>query len=159
MAGRMIEIDQETKESLQSDKVVRPEEGIRINSKLYHPQEHVKSGTKGVVWEGRDEYNHPVAIKFTIYEDYENRSFLEEASRASKLKEYPSSFARFDNVGLVELDLLNGQRTKFVCFIEEWIDGWTLESYLEQHEIEGIFLRDYAKNMCEALIGISHINS
>ena len=130
MTGKRIEIDEVTKESLQSGQVV-PLAGIIINSQQYFPKEHVKSGTKGVVWEGRDEYNHPVAIKFTIYEDYEDRSPLEEASRASKLKDYPDSFARFERVDLVEMNLLNGQKRKFVCFMEEWIDGWTLERYLQ----------------------------
>lgn len=157
MTGKRIEIDEETKASLQSDKVVPPE-GIKIGSQQYFPKEHVKSGTKGVVWQGRDEYNHPVAIKFTIYKDYEDRSFLEEASRASKLKDYPDSFARFEKVGLVELQLLNGQKRKFVCSIEEWIDGWTLESYLQQIEIKGTFLRDYAKGMCEALNTLKTLN-
>jgi len=157
MTGKRIEIDEETKASLQSDKVVPPE-GIEIASQHYFPKEHVKSGTKGVVWKGRDEYNHLVAIKFTICKDYEDRSFLQEASRASKLKDYPDSFARFERVGLVELQLLNGQKRKFVCFVEEWIDGWTLESYLQQPEIGGTFLRDYAKGMCEALNILKTLN-
>jgi len=157
MTGKRIEIDEETKAFLQSDEVV-PLEGIIINSQQYFPKEHVKSGTKGVVWKGRDEYNHPVAIKFTISEDYEDRSYLEEANRASKLRDYPGSFARFDNVGLVELKLPNDQKRRFVCFMEEWIDGWTLESYLQQHEIGGIFLRDYAKGMCEALNILKTLN-
>ena len=157
MTGKRIEIDEETKASLQSDKVVPPE-GIKIDSQQYFPKEHVKSGTKGVVWKGRDGYNHPVAIKFTICKDYEKRSFLEEASRASKLKDYPDSFARFERVGLVELQLLNGQKRKFVCFVEEWIDGWTLESHLQQIEIGGTFLRDYAKGMCEALNILKTLN-
>lgn len=156
MAGR-VELDEATKASLQSDKVVS-QDGIIIDSQQYFPKEHVKSGTKGVVWKGRDEHNHPVAIKFTIYEDYEDRSFLEEASRASKLKDYPASFARFEKVGLVELRLPEGDSQVFVCFVEEWIDGLTLESFLQHTEISGTFLRDYARGMSEALNILKTLN-
>jgi len=150
MAKKQIEIDAETKASLESEKVV-PLDGIEIKGQIYFPKRHVKSGTKGVVWKGRDEYNYPVAIKFTIPEDYEDRSPLEEATRAAKLRNYPDSFARFEQVGLYKLNLLNGQKRDFVCFIEEWIEGWTVENYLEKNEVGALFLKEYAKRMCNAL--------
>ena len=150
MSGNRIGIDDATRTSLQSGKVV-PRKGILVGGQRYFPKLHVTSGTKGVIWEGRDEYNYPVAIKFTIYEDYENRSYLEEAHRASRLRHYPEHFARFEKAGLVNLKLLDGRKQVFVCFIEEWIDGWTLQDYLKKHEIGILFLRDYAIAMCDAL--------
>ncbi len=150
MIENRIEIDAETKASLESDQVV-PLEGIDVNGQRYFPKKHVKSGTKGVVWEGRDKYNHPVAIKFTITDDYKYRSPLEEANRAVKLRDYPDFFARFETVGMVELKLLNNSTRTFVCFVEEWIDGSTVEDYLEQYQVGAFFLKEYAMRMCSAL--------
>lgn len=157
MAKNQIEIDAETKAFLESDEVA-PLEGITVNGQHYFPKGHIKSGTKGVVWEGRDQYNHPVVIKFTIPE--ESRPFLEEANRAAQLRDYPESFARFEAVGRVgfKSKLLSNQTRTFVCFVEEWIDGWDVEDYLEQHEVGALFLRDYARGMCEALNILKTLN-
>jgi len=132
MTRNKIEITDDVQQSLESEKVV-PMQGIHVNGKNYFPKKHVKSGTKGVVWEGRDEYNYRVAIKFTIPEDYKSRSFVEEAVRASRLKEYPGFFALFENGGLLDLALLDGTKKCFVCFVEEWIEELSREAFGWSH--------------------------
>jgi len=148
MIKERIQMDDETKKVLRSPQVVPGE--IEIRGRQCFPKEYKAQGYKGVVWKGVDEYGADVAIKFTIYEDYMNRSYLEEAERARKLRGR-GPFADFIDAGLVDITLPDGKKKKFVCFLEEWIDGWTLPDYLEQHDGSASFLMSYVRNMCEAL--------
>ena len=156
MAQERIQIDEETKNLLSSSQIMPPE--ITLRGRKYYPKNPVSTeGHKGVLWKGIDEYDAPVAIKFTIYEDYMKRSYLEEVSRVSKLKGYPL-FAQFFDSGIIELDLPEIGNKKFVCFIEEWIDGWTLKQYLQENEITPSFMVNYVKGMCEALNVLKELN-
>jgi len=156
MAQGRIQIDEETKKLLSSEKVIPRE--ITIRGRKYYPKKPVSTeGHKGVLWKGIDEYDAPVAIKFAIYEDYMNRSYLEEAVRASKLKGY-SSFADFFDSDIVELTLPEIGNKKFVCFIEEWIDGMALKQYLQENEIAPSFMVNYVKGMCGALNVLKELN-
>ena len=148
MEQKRIEMDDATKEALQSKDVVPPE--ICVRNRKYYPKEPEGHGHKGVVWKGLDEYNGPIAIKFTIYEDYIEKSYLEEASRARLLRG-KGSFAGFIDAGIVKLTLLDGKEQRFICFIEEWVDGWTLPKYLDHFGASASFLINYVRGMCEAL--------
>ncbi len=77
------------------------------------------------MWWGKDEYGGDVAIKFTVFADYLERSYLEEAKRARNLatSEY---FAHFLDAGVVELPWTDCGKHKFIVFVERWINGTTL---------------------------------
>ena len=77
---------------------------ITVNGKEYTPEAAVDAGYKGAVWRVRDEFGRLRALKLCIYDDYEDRSYLQELSRASALEPY-SCFADFIDAGLVELAL------------------------------------------------------
>lgn len=150
--GNRIQMDEETKKFLMSADVI-PEPTVIKNHK-YYPKEYAGAGYKGVVWRGKNELGVDVAIKFTISEDYMDRSFLQEASLASKLIGYPR-FAQFIDVDLIDISLPNGSKRTFVCFIEEWVPGPTLEEYLQSEQtVSGTFLVEYIKMMCEALYNL-----
>src|SRR5438046_3838159 len=102
-----------------------------IKGHVYRPQEPIKAGFKGAVWKVADEHGRLRAAKLAIYEDYENRSFLKELFLAAKLESYPQ-FARFVDAGILDITLPGLGSNRFVCFVEEWIEGLTLSDFLEQ---------------------------
>lgn len=150
MAQKRIQIDEKTKKLLSSEDVIPYE--ISIGGRKYYRKKLVSTkGHKGVVWKGISErMNINVAIKFAIYEDYMNRSYLEEVSRASKFDGY-QTFVQFVDADIKELSLPDIGKKKFVCFIEKWVDGRTLEQYLQKNEITPSFMVNYVKGMCDAL--------
>ncbi len=154
---KKIIMGEETKNLLSSQEIIPSE--IELRGRKYYPKEFVSSkGFKSVVWKGVDEYSEPVAIKFATYEDYMERSFLEEASRCAKLRGYPQ-FAHFYDAELIELQLSNEERKKkFVCFIEEWIKGQTLEEFIQKNEITPSFIVNYVKEMCNILNILKTLN-
>lgn len=141
------ELDDEIKKDLMSDELTTP---IEIHGRKYYPDEVAASGSTAVVWKGRDELGSPIAIKFTVAKEYERRPLLQEIALAAKLRGYPR-FAQFIDATIIERPSSKGPR-KFVCFIEEWIDGPTLRKYLQEEEsISCSFLVEYVRMMCEAL--------
>jgi serine/threonine protein kinase len=128
---------------------------LEVGGRTYRPQEPVAGGFKGVVWQVADEHGRLRAAKLALYEDYEDRSFLQELFLAAKLEPY-SQFARFVHAGIVDLDLGIQGRPRFVCFIEEWIDGLTLKTFLVQQKlyIDSAFVLAYVKEMCSALLAL-----
>ena len=158
MKGNRIQMDEETKKILMSPEVIP--RVIVLNGRKYFPQEPISDkGHKSVVWKGVDEYGEPpVAIKFATYEDYMNRSYIEEASRAAKLRKFPSHFAYFHDAGIIELPLNEERKIKCVCFVEEWIEGLTLEVYIQKNEITPSFIVNYVKEMCKALNILKELN-
>lgn len=152
MTGNRIQMDEETKNFLKS--IENIPDPIVIREREYYPKEYAGAGFKGVVWKCKNEWGVDVAIKFTISEDYMGRSFLQEASLASKLIGYPR-FAQFIDVDPIDISLPNGSKRTFVCFIEEWVPGPTLEEYLQSGQtVSGSFLVEYIKMMCEALYNL-----
>jgi hypothetical protein len=67
---------------------------LTVAGQVYHPQAPIDGGFKGVVWKVTDEHARDRAAKLAIYEDYEDRSFLQELFLAAKLEPY-RQFARF----------------------------------------------------------------
>lgn len=156
MTGNRIQMDEKTKSFLMSSEVIP--DPIAIRGHEYYPKEYAGAGYKGVVWKCKNELGVDVAIKFTISEDYMDRSFLQEASLASKLIGYPR-FAQFIDVGTIDISFPNGSKRTFVCFIEEWVEGLTLEEYLQSEQaVSGAFLVEYIKMMCEALNNLKFQN-
>ena len=155
MCSHKIEMDGQTKQFLKQDNAI-PEE-IDIRHRKFYPKEYKADGFKGVVWKGLDEYEGEVALKFTVYEDYMERSYLDEAKMARKLKGQ-TSFADFIDVGLAEIELPQKGKIKFVCFVEEWIEGQTLPEYLTNHEISSSFFTSYVSGMCNAIKVLNNLH-
>src|SRR3989339_2187612 len=133
-----IQMDAGIKEILRSNAV--PAE-IDIRGRKYYPKEYKGEGVKGVVWKGLDEHAGDIAIKFTIHEDYMERSYLEEAKRARSLGD--SYFARFIDSGIAEIPWPVGGTRKFVVFIEQWVNGSTLPNYLDKYKATPPFFLSY----------------
>jgi len=157
MTKKAIIMDEETKKIL-SDPSIRLEE-IKVNGKKYYLKEFVSSrGAKSVVWKGVDEYGEPpLAIKFVTYEDYMDRSYLQEAAKYAKLRNYPEVFAYFINAGIIELSLAK-KKIKLICFIEGFVEGQTLEQYIQSNKITPIFIINYIKKMCQVLNILKELN-
>jgi len=143
-----IQMDEDTKTILRSSEHMPPE--IVIQKKKYYPKAFKGEGFKGVVWFGKDDFGGDVAIKFTIHDDYMDKSYLEEAKRARDLCS-SDRFARFIDAGITELAWPDGKTRKFVTFIEQWITGMTLTAFLQKREATPSFFISYVNGMCSAL--------
>lgn len=151
MSKKRIQITKEDKKLLSSLETIQDK--IKLHGHKYYPKNLIPSeGYKCVVWKGIDEYNSDVAIKITIYEDYIERSYLEEVTKACKLRNYPV-FAHF-----YDADLIRISNQKFICFIEEWVDGWTLKKYLNENIIAPSFMVSYIRELCEGLNILKELN-
>ena len=135
---------------------------VDVNGKSYTPEKPINAGYKGAIWRVRDEFGRLRALKLCIYEDYQDRSYLQEMTRASALDRY-RRFAFFVDTGLTELCLGPLSRQKFVCFVEEWIDGLTLKSFISEQTdlVTASFILAYVRGMCRALsvlntVGLRH---
>ncbi len=158
MDSHKIEMDEQTKQFLKQENALP--KVIDIRSRKFYPKNYKAHGFKGVVWKCLDEYEGDVALKFTVYEDYMERSLLEEAKMARKLRGC-ANFAGFVDAGIIELNLPEKGLTKFVCFVEDWIEGDTLSKYLQKNEVNASFLISYVSGMCNALkflnnVGLQH---
>jgi serine/threonine protein kinase len=154
MTGRRIELS-ESLRSLLLNQDNLPQE-FEVEGRRYVPHQAVRAGFKAAVWKVTDVYGRPRAAKLAIHEDYESRSFLQELSLAARLEPY-SQFAKFIDAGVVRLRLTNDVEQDFVCFIEEWIDGLTLEQFLVDHRsaINSAFIVGYVESMCGALAALA----
>jgi len=125
---------------------------VGVNGKTYTPEEPVAAGFKGAVWRARDEFGRLRALKLCMYDDYRDRSYLQEVSRASALEPY-REFARFVDAGLVQLSLGSLPTQTFVCLVEEWVDGLTLERFANEQRdlVTTSFLLAYVRGICGAL--------
>ena len=145
--------------------LLKPEnlpQSITVNDKSYTTESPVDAGYKGAVWRVRDEFGRRRALKLCTYDDYRDRSYLQEISRASALEPY-RQFAKFVDAGLVELSPGTVTKEVFVCFVEEWVDGLTLGAFIEQEAnlVTTSFLLAYVREFCEALsalhsVGLRH---
>ena len=144
-----IALDDATRRIL-SDRKEMPHEFI-VSAKRYTISHFVDDGFKGVVWHVIDEVGRPRALKLTLLDDYEDRSYLEELWHAAKLEMY-DCFARFVDAGPIDVDV-GGENRRFIAFIEEWVDGLTLKEWIRQHghEIGPDFIVSYVSQLCEVL--------
>jgi hypothetical protein len=151
-----IELSEEQRRHLLGLEFLPP--SIQVNGKSYTPEAPVAAGFKGAVWRIRDEFGRLRALKLCIYDDYQDRSYLEELSRASALEPH-REFAHFVDAGLVELTLGSLPTQKFVGFVEEWIGGLTLDSFckLQKDLVTASFLLAYVKGVCAALSALQNL--
>ena len=148
MTVQRIQISDEMKELLKSRKIVPRE--ITVDGMVVCPLKYIDSGNKGVVWKGLNEDDRDVAIKFTIIEDYMDKSYKKERQLAAKLKDYSNYFSTFDRASIIKLDFPDGPK-KFVCFVESWVNGQTLAKYVAQQEVLPSFIVNYIEQMCNIL--------
>lgn len=144
-----IELSPELRSKL-LDPDLLPKE-ITVNGKKYNPEAPVNAGFKGAVWKVKDEFGRIRALKLSIYDDYNDRSYLQELSRASVLEPYPV-FAHFVDAGLCE-HTIDANKYSFVGFVEEWIDGVTFDEFIVEYkeEISSSFILSYVQSMSNAL--------
>jgi len=148
--GERIELEKEIRDLL-LDKSAIPDR-VTINSRTYTIIRPVGAGMKGAVWEARDEFARPRAVKVAVYSDYADRSYLEEVSRSAQLDSWPELFAQIHDAGLAQIRLKDRERT-FVCFVEQWVDGITLRDFLGKHgdPVTASFLVGYVRAFREIL--------
>src|SRR3990167_4888749 len=150
MAQGKIVMDEETKKLLSNSGIMPPE--IEVKGQKYYLKKFISSkGVKSVVWKGVDEFGAPdLAIKFVTYEDYKDRPYLQEATKYAELRRYPETFAFFYNAGIIEIPI-NAKKIKCICFIEAFIEGQTLDKYVQKNEITPSFIMSYIRKMCSVL--------
>ena len=139
------------------DRSAMPTE-IFVEQEQYAPDFPVDSGHKGAVWKVTDKFGRARALKLAILEDYQDRSYLEEVQRAAKLERH-EEFARLMDAGTVMLDVPGHPRCTFIGFVEEWIDGDTLETFLKKpgSGVSSSFMISYVNALTSALSAL-HAN-
>ena len=135
---------------------------IKVGHEEYTLDRPAGWGFKSVVWKATNRYGRPRALKLAISEDYQERSFLEEVQRALELEPY-DVFARLNHADIVDLKVPEDQRLRFVGFVEDWIDGYTLQEFLKRpdSDISSSFLVSYVAALTSALsvlqsVGLRH---
>ena len=125
---------------------------IIVGREEYTPDSPVGAGYKGAVWKVSDKFGRPRALKLAIIEDYQERSYLEEIQRAAKLERY-EEFARLEYAGTVTLGVPGHPGRTFIGFVEEWIDGDTLETFLKKSvsKVSPSFMVSYVSALTSAL--------
>lgn len=143
-----IELSETTRSQL-LDRERTPDQ-IKVGDHSYRVVEPVKAGYKSVVWKVLDRFGQARALKLAVYSDYIDRSYLEELMFAAKLEPYPE-FANFYDAALVSIPDMPDEQ--FVGFVEQWIEGETLEDFLKSRpeKVTMSFFVAYAKALCGAL--------
>ena len=151
-----IKLSEELKNDLLTPELLPA--SISVNNKTYAVECPIDAGQKGAVWRVCDEFGRQRALKLCTYADYEDRSYLEELTRASALDPYPE-FAHFVDAGLVELTIGSHTCQKFVCFVEEWVDGLTLANFIkeESNHVTTSLLLAYVNGLCGALSALQEV--
>ncbi|MGO9270590.1 MAG: hypothetical protein ACLQOO_10115 [Terriglobia bacterium] len=131
---------------------------ITLNGRKYTVEKPVGAGFKGVVWKVLDSFGMSWAFKLCIRKDYESRSYMQEVSRAAKLRPYPQ-FAQITDAGIVEVELSNATSQSFVAFLEEWVEGVTLQRTIERHveQVTPSFFLAYVRHLCAALAALDAV--
>ncbi len=111
-------------------------------------------GLTARVWKCLDEYGRPRAIKFCSPKFYNGKfdKVAEEVRRASSLEgcEY---IARFVDAQRVTLDHKDGQSREYVCFVEQFIEGVNLASFINKdvNEVTAGFILSFVSHLAIAL--------
>ena len=131
---------------------------ITVCGRKYTPVAPTAAGYKGVVWQAKDEFGRDRALKLCVYGDYEERSYLQEVARAARLEPY-QEFARFIDAGIIEHSVGENDKHKFVCLVEEWIDGLTLREFVKENWdlVTASFLLSYVKSLSGALAALQEV--
>jgi energy-coupling factor transporter ATP-binding protein EcfA2 len=133
------------------DPSTRPS-AVCLNGRTYTPAETIGSGFKAVVWRAVDDRSRDRALKLALYDDYRDRSYQSELSRAARLEVYPV-FARLEDAGRTQIPLGGGSTFDCVMFVEEYVPGLSLRQFLRQRprDVTAAFLLAYIAAICEAL--------
>jgi serine/threonine protein kinase len=126
-------------------------EQFKLAKEVYTPVAPGRAGTKAVVWRVKDEKGVERAAKLSVYEgEYETKSYLHELSLAAPLDPY-TEFARPLDAGYLELNVPTVR--KFICFIEKWVEGETLQTLIDisDETLTPSFLLAYARQFCNIL--------
>lgn len=115
-----------------------------------------RMGGKGFVLRVEDPDDNSVyAAKLCIPEDYDKtRSERDEAKLAAKLRPAGPLFATPIHAGRVtRFPGFPGLQDELVCFVSEWIDGETLESWSndDKRRLSGEFILDVAEAIARAI--------
>lgn len=131
---------------------------VTVNGKQYTLDEPVAAGFKGAVWRVIDEFGRKRALKLCIHDDYADRSYLQESSRAAYLEPY-REFAHFIDAGLANVVVGSDPAQTFVCFVEEWVDGLTLKQFVTQQSplVTPSFLLAYVRGASAALSALKQL--
>jgi hypothetical protein len=125
---------------------------LKLGDRVYQPQAIAGAGHKAVVWRVTDRFGRSRAAKLATYSDYVDRSWEQEVVGAAFLETDPT-FARVEDAGREEVDLGDAGVFDAVFFLEEWVDGVTLEDFLvsEFDNVDAAFLLAYVRSICPAL--------
>jgi tRNA A-37 threonylcarbamoyl transferase component Bud32 len=155
-----IQLDESLREALLDPALMPPQ--LTVDGAEYKLVKPLDAGYKGAVWKAVDRYGTMRAIKFAITDDYADRSFLEEMTRARKLEDHPI-FARLFAAEVTTLSLGSGSPRHFACFVEEFVPGRSLRAFLkESPELVTIsFIDAFVTAMAQALsalhaVGLRH---
>lgn len=114
-----------------------------------------RMGAKGFVLRVQDDDDGAVyAAKLCVPEDYEVRTEKDETKLASKLRPAGNLFATPIHAGRVlRFADMPGPQEELVCFVSEWIDGFTLEDWCttEGHRLSGEFIVDVAHTIVRVI--------
>jgi hypothetical protein len=128
---------------------------VTVDGKEYYLRNVVSTeGKKSVVWKVVDKYNNVFALKLATYDDYIDRSFEEEMIKAARINGY-SQFARIEGAE-VKLFKYKGKNIKCVAFLEEWIEGKTLD-HIPSDNVTIPFILNYVEKFCEVLSILKHL--
>src|SRR5262245_57857174 len=151
--GTRIALSESLKEDLLNPAVVP--QSLHLKGTVYSIEKPVAAGHKGAVWKARDEFGRERALKLALYDDYADRSYLQELTRAARLEKFPELFAQIFDAALIEVDIRT-EKAKFVCFVEQWVDGTTLQQFLQtkQAEVGVSFFCGYVHALSNALAAL-----
>lgn len=119
----------------------------------------IDSGLYSVVWRAKNRHGNDRAIKIRAHQRQGN---LLETIKASELEGCPQ-FARFEDAESIALNLPGNPAVAVDVFVEEWIQGNTLEHFVgaSANEITPSFFMAFVREMSTALNallekGLSH---
>jgi hypothetical protein len=154
--NRRVELSDEERLVLLSDESLP--KTIGVNGKEYVVQKAIATGFKGAVWRVHDEFGRKRALKLCPVIEYSEKSYLLESISAAKLEPY-RSFASFVDAGVISIELGTLGIRRFVAFVEEWIDGFTLKEFLRSQRsiVNCGFLLAYVRGISSALSALNAV--
>ena len=91
-----------------------------------------KRGMKGVVWKAKDDLGEDAALKIIPLEDYSGRSINDEVTEATKLgSDFFADIKFFGEFSIQDIPL----SSEFVAITTKWIEGPTLEEFVNAYRL------------------------
>lgn len=119
-----------------------------------------RHGYKGFVLRVRDRVTGGMyAAKLAVASDYVDGRLEQELSYAQRLRRGGNLFVCPTGVGrCAPLEGMPDAGADFVCFVTPWVDGITLEQWLQDKEIEGQFACDVALDILRAVFFLERVD-